>query len=331
MKCDSPLKIINPYTNKPITVGCRHCDSCRIASANAKTLLLMNELKKATFPLFVTLTYDNDHLPVVFNGSDKVLRLSAPGVFDVIGDLPERVYIEPKRPYHYPYKSATGVIWYRDIQLFIKRLRINLNRNGKGNFRFFACCEYGTVRKRPHAHLLFFFSKLSDLRGIEQLICKSWRMCDKTRLLEGVKFADVAVGSIWLHTLTAIAIVIHLQNINFLSKKPIVQKLLIMGAQRKIKKKLNGLSVIDSINHLIFVVIPDLLNISTSQGKVAFPLALFRKEFFVPTFEGLSNTVQYLLSVSVYALELSINYISERCRESCDSKMKTSSVVLEPG
>lgn len=195
MKCDTPLHIINPYTYKPMTVSCRNCDSCKISNANSKSLLLRNELSKGYFPVFFTLTYDNKNLPVVFNGEKYIYRENDFGDLVAVYELKEFVLVDECLPYHYRHKYATGVLFYRDVQLFLKRLRINLKRNGKGNFRFFAACEYGTVRKRPHYHILCFFRKLSDLNGFAEIAYKSWGMCDKNRFLVGVKFADCAISS----------------------------------------------------------------------------------------------------------------------------------------
>lgn len=46
----------------------------------------------------------------------------------------------------------------RDIQLFLKRLRINLERkyNCDINLRYFLCAEYGKKTLRPHYHVIFW-------------------------------------------------------------------------------------------------------------------------------------------------------------------------------
>lgn len=56
---------------------------------------------------------------------------------------------------HYP---AKGSLYYRDVQLFMKRLR-----NFTGPFRFFVAGEYGEDNFRPHWHLLMFGHNLNDL------------------------------------------------------------------------------------------------------------------------------------------------------------------------
>lgn len=52
----------------------------------------------------------------------------------------------------------------RDLQNFMKRLRIELHRKNLGHIRsFFACGEYGEENNRPHYHLILFGWSPDDL------------------------------------------------------------------------------------------------------------------------------------------------------------------------
>ena len=195
MKCDKPLLILNKYTNKFLKVGCRHCDSCLIASANARSLLLANELGKGWMTLFLTLTYDNAHIPVVFYGDNKIYRCPDGRHLEYVDEVDEPLMLTPREPFKYPYIDCTGVIYYKDFQNFIKRLRRKLYYHGKGNFKYFICCEYGTVHHRPHAHVLLFFAPGCFYNGITEYILESWKMCDKTVFRNGIKVADGRVSS----------------------------------------------------------------------------------------------------------------------------------------
>ena len=54
------------------------------------------------------------------------------------------------------YKPSKGVC-KEALQLFMKRLRIRLERSGcTQNIKYFACGEYGTRSKRPHYHLILW-------------------------------------------------------------------------------------------------------------------------------------------------------------------------------
>lgn len=67
----------------------------------------------------------------------------------------------------------------RDVQLFMKRLRINLERSGYSpsdcNFRYFACGEYGSKKHRPHYHLIFWnFPDMKNLHERLSFIESAW-------------------------------------------------------------------------------------------------------------------------------------------------------------
>lgn len=121
-----------------ITVPCGKCALCREKKVREwQFRSLCENATSSSHPLFITLTYDNEHLPST--GVDK-----------------------------------------RSIQLFMKRLRINLTREGYSpdecNFRYFACAEYGSKTHRPHYHLIFW--NFPDMKTISQrldFISNSWK------------------------------------------------------------------------------------------------------------------------------------------------------------
>lgn len=79
----------------------------------------MEENKKTTSSLFVTLTYDQENVPITRNGSQSLYK--------------------------------------RDVQLFLKRLRkAHPQGKEKSSIKYFVCGEYGGFTKRPHYHFLLF-------------------------------------------------------------------------------------------------------------------------------------------------------------------------------
>lgn len=56
-----------------------------------------------------------------------------------------------------------------DVQKYMKRLRINLERNFDENIRlsFYACGEYGDLYNRPHYHLILAFNKSVPFKIIQ--------------------------------------------------------------------------------------------------------------------------------------------------------------------
>lgn len=121
VSCIHPIliKVPNGDREQAITVGCGHCISCKMKRTREWTLRLIMESRcwPSDSIAFVTLTYDNDNLPLVG-----------------VGDL----------------KQPTLV--HRDIQLFFKRLRRRL----KYNIKMFTVGEYGLRTGRSHYHSVLY-------------------------------------------------------------------------------------------------------------------------------------------------------------------------------
>lgn len=91
-------------------------------------------------------------------------------------------------PEHLP---QWGRLEKRDLQLFLKRLRINAERSlAIKSLRFFACGEYGTTGGRPHYHAILFGLHHTDHR---ELIEHSWALGQtQTREANGRRIAYTA-------------------------------------------------------------------------------------------------------------------------------------------
>lgn len=129
MKKDAPETSL-----RRLLIPCGQCNECRKDKAHkwADRLTLEATLHPGA-SWFVTLTYDDDHLPRT--GKQILDRETG-----VVGDLP--------------------VVDMDHVSQFLKRLRSRL----KTKVRFFAVTEYGESSRRPHAHLILFAS-LPDLRS----------------------------------------------------------------------------------------------------------------------------------------------------------------------
>lgn len=118
-----------------IEIPCGQCISCRLARSREWADRCMLELQYHKSSYFVTLTYDDDHLPL----NDFID--SETGEFG---------------------KSASLV--KKDMQDFFKRLRRNYEYSGKTNkLRYYMCGEYGSQTYRPHYHAIIFGLELDDL------------------------------------------------------------------------------------------------------------------------------------------------------------------------
>lgn len=122
-------------------VPCGQCLGCRLDYARQWSARLMCEKKNYPDDLcwFVTLTYDDEHLP-------------------------ERRYssIPNKETGEYKLSDFRSVD-KRTHQLFMKRLRKHFQPKTNLKIRYFMSGEYGTLSARPHYHYIIFGLKLDDL------------------------------------------------------------------------------------------------------------------------------------------------------------------------
>lgn len=114
-----------------IKIPCGQCVACRLAHSRMWADRCMLELQYHKHSWFVTLTYDDMHIPETFYGDPAT------------GEA-QRAYTLKKR----------------DFQLFMKRLRKAYPEN---KIRFFMCGEYGETTHRPHYHAIIFGLDVDDL------------------------------------------------------------------------------------------------------------------------------------------------------------------------
>lgn len=139
--------IISPYARKVIypskslVIPCGQCLACRMKYSRDWADRIITELPYHKSAYFVTLTYDDEHLPV-------------------------NEYVDPE----------TGVIGSiatlqpRDVQLFFKRLRKRFSHSPvtqslelQDKLMYFLAGEYGDKTRRPHYHAIIFGLELPDL------------------------------------------------------------------------------------------------------------------------------------------------------------------------
>lgn len=119
-----------------IRVPCGQCIECRLASSREWALRIMLEAQAYEHNYFLTLTYNDDNLPLI----DEFDTLTG----ELVPDVPTLD------------KSA--------LSGYIKRLRDHVKREyGVDGVRFFGCGEYGELYGRPHYHVcLMNMPDLSD-------------------------------------------------------------------------------------------------------------------------------------------------------------------------
>lgn len=127
------------YSEK-IELPCGQCAACRLEYSRQWAVRCVLEASQWQHNYFVTLTYNDWHVP--YNKFEA---------FDYYtGEV---------------YDDIALTLVPKDLQDFMKRLRINFKRhyNHEG-IRFYACGEYGSDTKRPHYHLCLFNCPIPDLQ-----------------------------------------------------------------------------------------------------------------------------------------------------------------------
>ena len=120
------------YKKKLVILPCGQCLDCRCRYAQEWANRIMLEAQYHDESYFITLTYDEEHVPVALDKSG------------------EPVYtLQPK-----------------DLQDFIKRLRSDQEYHKDNRIRFYAVGEYGSTTHRPHYHIIVFGLKIDDLELI---------------------------------------------------------------------------------------------------------------------------------------------------------------------
>lgn len=115
-----------------IVIGCGQCMGCRMARSREWADRCMLELKYASCAWFVTLTYDDEHIPMS--------AYADPDTGEVVG--------------------RCNTLRRKDVQDFLKRVR---KAFPDVCIRFFGCGEYGPQTIRPHYHLIIYNLPLDDL------------------------------------------------------------------------------------------------------------------------------------------------------------------------
>lgn len=113
-----------------IEIPCGQCIGCRIDYSRQWANRCLMELQYHESSYFVTLTYDDVHVPISYYANNDD------------GEA-----------------SPAQTLCKRDLQLFFKRLRYNTGQD----IRYFCCGEYGSKSARPHYHCIIFGLVLDDL------------------------------------------------------------------------------------------------------------------------------------------------------------------------
>lgn len=155
--CLHPVTIRNKSNGELIQVPCGKCEACRSLHALSWTQRLEQECSFHKYTMFVTLTYSPECLPVLRVDDEiyKKFDSASKGVYSIYGGVP--------------------FVDVHDMQLFFKNLR-NLIKSYNINekIRYYYLAELGSTTKRPHCHVLVWFSNDSLYEHFEEFVHSSW-------------------------------------------------------------------------------------------------------------------------------------------------------------
>lgn len=191
-KCTNPLRI--QRGGEVIFVPCGHCIHCKQSNQSRWRQRLKHHLESPTFSkhLFITLTYENSHLPSIELGPNNTIISVTHTKFksgnsndyyrvNILDSFKERdfqfndsiptdsfiphyvtKYDSSKNKAIYDTTQTFAICLRKDIQDFLKRLRSILSRhfltrNRDTSFTYFICSEYGPKTFRPHYHGILSF------------------------------------------------------------------------------------------------------------------------------------------------------------------------------
>lgn len=196
--CFAPRKVFNKYLGREVVANCGRCAYCRSLRAYDLTSRVQREFinQGGRSALFITLSYDNDHLPVYqYNGRSRkwhsncgysefgdlpecsVTDYPAPVKYDIDGKMPLRA-LGTRSAARYKMRPAFAHLCYPDVQRYLALVRSKFfalcSRYDNSplhiayadpdltyetfSFRYAVCGEYGPTTQRPHYHLVIWLN-----------------------------------------------------------------------------------------------------------------------------------------------------------------------------
>lgn len=196
--CFSPIRVFNKYLGKEVTAHCGKCAYCLSIKSFDYSERVKREFINAggNSALFITLTYDNDHLPVYqYNGrSRRFISNSGSPKFELLTEddvtdyaVPSDYHIATNRPlsairqrreFRYNDRPTFAHLCYEDVQRYFAKLRTTLynlvSRYDDSilhdaykdpdltyetfTIRYAVCGEYGPSTYRPHYHIIVWLN-----------------------------------------------------------------------------------------------------------------------------------------------------------------------------
>ena len=225
--CINKKRFFNKWTHSWQWIDCGKCEACLQHKAMLRTRRIKNASWNGYVTMFVTLTYRNINIPYIRKDE---LTSNTP-YLNVYRDCSVR-RVRSDSDYHIGYKyvrerkilerhdlfenrlfiaedqvkrlkklkgqsdtNKVGVLYYKDLQDFTKRLRINLQRwyGITKPLYFWNCSEIGPTTQRPHFHLLISVPQESMVECSRSII-SSWPYDSRIGTDKGIQIARNAAS-----------------------------------------------------------------------------------------------------------------------------------------
>lgn len=188
IKCLNPRIIVNRYTGQEVETGCGVCKACLLNRANKMSSQCSIEEQDHKYAFFFTLTYADEYVPRAkpfLNKETGVVywysvcdRLKENGQIICIDS--NVTDIKQKRGSLGLLLNKTrldGAISYasrREAQLFIKRVRKQLEKYTNEKIRYYLVSEYGPKTFRAHYHGMLFADDDKTCKVLPKIIRSCW-------------------------------------------------------------------------------------------------------------------------------------------------------------
>ena len=194
-RCENPVNVFNKYTGQYVEVPCRKCNKCLLNKSNIGSLLCSIEEAYSRYCYFFTLTYDESSIPRMqvelsecgvglfgdpVEHQNFVFNAYTPRVVSEYGKHLFTAKFEVDYVNRYLKKinsrnNTIPILFYKDVQLYLKRVRKKLSQISSSSLRYYAVGEYGPVHFRPHWHILFYFTDATLPEDFTQIATECWQ------------------------------------------------------------------------------------------------------------------------------------------------------------
>ena len=187
-KCLNPRIIVNRYTGQEVETGCGVCKACLLNRANKMSLQCSIEEQDHKYAFFFTLTFSDEYVPrakpfldektgVVYwysicdrlqeNGQIVCIDSNVTDIKRKRGSL--GLLLNKTR-----LDGAISYVSKRDAQLFIKRVRKQLEKYTNEKIRYYIASEYGPKTFRAHLHGMLFADDDETSKVLPKIVRACW-------------------------------------------------------------------------------------------------------------------------------------------------------------